>query len=411
MSRLLFALCLLFLSGAALAESGQVAVPEPSEKALAYYYTRNVLWAAGLLLALAVPALVLFTGWSARIRDRARRVSARWPAVLLIYLATYGAIEFVAGLPLAYYGAQVVEQRFGLSEQALGKWLADSLIALAVGIVIGYVVMLGIYKLLRASPRRWWLYGGIASVPFLFFLIFVTPVWIEPLFNKFGPMQDKALEARIVALAHRSGIDAARVYEVEKSVDTKKMNAYVSGFAGTQRIVMWDTTIRKLDERQLLFVMGHEMGHYVLGHGWKIVLFVSVLITLALYAAHRLSHGLIARFAPRFGFDRLDDVASYPLIAIVAGIVFFVCAPVANAFIRHLEHEADRFGLEITRDNHAAASAFAKMGAENLANPRPNRILHWLRDSHPATAERIEFSNTYKPWETGAPLVYADRFK
>lgn len=388
-----------------------VEVPEPTAQALAYYYVRNAVWLAGLLVGLLLPALFLFTGWSAKIRDVARRASSKGPVTILVYLLIYSALTFLIGLPLAYYDEFVVEHQFGLSNQTHAKWIADTLIGFGVGMVITYVIVLGIYRLLKRRPRRWWLYGGLAAIPFVVFMFMVTPIWIEPLFNKSGPMQDKALETRILALADRAGIEGSRVFEVEKSVDTKTTNAYVAGFFGTKRIVLWDTTLRKLDEPQLLFVMGHEMGHYVLGHMWELILFICAIIMLSLYATHRLSHGLIRRFQSRFAFDRLDDIASWPLVTLVATIVVMAMAPLFNAFSRYEEREADRFGLEITKDNHAAATAFARLQADNLAISRPNPILHSLRGNHPTIAERIEFANSYRPWEKGEPLKYQGHIK
>ncbi len=392
-------------------DNSPVAVPEASEKAMSYYYTTSTLWMLNVIWGLAVPALFLFTGWSARIRDLARRVSARWAVTILVYFVVFSLLTALLQLPLDYYGQFSVEHEYGLSNQTLTKWITDQLIGFAVSTVIGVIAVLGIYRALRASPRRWWFYSGLVAIPFVVTIILISPIWISPLFNKFGPMNDKALEAKIVALAERAGIEGARVFEVEKSVDTKTVNAYVTGVFDTKRIVLWDTIIRKLDERQLLFVMGHEMGHYVLHHVWQLVVFLCALIMLALYATQRLAHGLIDRYQGRFGFERLEDIASLPLMMLVVSVVFLATMPAFNGFSRHVEHQADIFGLEITRDGHAAGTAFARLQTDNLANPRPNPILHWLRGNHPTLAERIEFTNSYRPWEQGAPLKYEADFK
>jgi Zn-dependent protease with chaperone function len=328
-----------------------------------------------------------------------------------IYVAIFTALTALLALPLDFVGGYVVEHRFGLSEQTLAKWAADQAIGFVVATIVTFAAVLPIYALLRRSPRRWWLYASLLAIPFIFAIFLLEPIWVSPFFNRFGPMKDHALEAKIHALAERAGVGGARIFEVEKSVDTKKVNAYVAGFLDTKRIVLWDTILKRLDERQLLFVMGHEMGHYVLHHGQRIVLVLSALVMLSLYGAHRICGRLIARHKARFGFDRLDDVASWPLISLVAGIVFLVAQPFFNAFSRHLEHEADRFGLEITRDNRAAGEAFIRLQQQNLGVPRPNIVMHILRDTHPSVAERIAFANTYKPWATGAPLAYGDKFR
>lgn len=390
-------------------ETGTVAVPGASEQAMAYYQTGIALWILGGLVGLLVPAAILFTGVSARMRDLARRVSTRWPVVVPVYFLLFMLAISVANLPLAFYGDYVVEHRFGLSNQSLGKWLADAAIGAVIAFVIGSLVLLALYRLLAASPRRWWLWLGLLAIPFVLVASLIGPIWVEPLFNRFGPMQDRALEAKILALAERAGIERGRVFEVAKSEDTKTTNAYVTGILGTERIVLWDTLIAKLDERELLTVMGHEMGHYVLGHGWMAILFSCALFMLAFYGAHRLSRALLARYSARFGFDRLDDIASLPLLMLSAGLVLVLARPLVNAVSRHMEWEADRFALEITQDNRAAASGFAKSVRDNLEVPRPYRWVSLLRASHPTLADRIEFANTYRPWETGEPLRYGDR--
>jgi Zn-dependent protease with chaperone function len=251
----------------------------------------------------------------------------------------------------------------------------------------------------------------MAMVPFIVVIQLIQPLVINPLFNRFGPMKDQALEAEIIRLAERAGIEGGRVFEVAKSEDTKALNAYVNGFGATTRIVLWDTIIKALDRRQLMVVMGHEMGHYVLNHVWRLIAMTVATILLLLYAVYRVSGALIERYRARFGFTTLADVASLPLILLVASLVSLVTDPVSLAYARHLEHEADRFALEITRDNHAAATAFVILQQENLGVPRPGWLYTWFRENHPPLGERIDFSNDYRPWETNQPLVYADRFK
>ncbi len=392
-------------------EAGPVAVPEPSEKALSYHRSGNVLWAVGAAWGLLVPVLFLFTGLSARIRDWARRLGRKWFFVVGIYFVIFSLINFVVSLPLAYYVGFVREHAYGLSNQTFDKWFGNSLKALLVDLVVGFLFLWVPYLLLRKSPRRWWLYTGLLTIPFLFALILVVPVWVEPLFNKSGPMKDKALEAKILALAERAGIEGGRVYEVEKREDTETVNAYVTGFAGTKRIVFWDTTLAKMSERELLFVMGHEMGHYVLGHVWQTILFFSVVIMATLYAIHRTAGWLIGRYEHRFGFDQLSDIASLPLIVLLFGAYFFAVTPFVLAYTRHIEHESDRFGLEITRDNRAGATAFIKLQTENLAVPRPGPLYKLWRESHPPLGERIDFCNDYRPWERNEPRKYEHLFK
>jgi len=399
---------------AAAAERNQdpVPVPEPTEKALRYYRSGMALWGVGLLWGLLVPVVWLATGWSARLRDFASRLAGgRWYPTVALYFLLFLAISFLVDLPLAYYLDYVRPHAYDLSNQTLGKWLGDAAKGLAVGMVIATLFGWVPFLLLRRSPRRWWLWCAVLSVPFLAFLTVVAPIWVDPLFNQFGPMKDRALESDILALADRAGIEGGRVFEVDKSVDTEAVNAYVTGLGGTQRIVLWDTILDKVPRDGLLFVMAHEMGHYVLGHVLRSLVVEPLLVLAGLWLIHRAAGALFRRFTARFGFSELGDVASLPLISLLFGVFVFLISPLFLLYSRHLEHEADRFGLELTRNNRAAAEAFVALQQENLGNPRPGWIYKTWRASHPTLGDRIDFCNGYRPWERGEPLVYGDRFR
>ncbi|HEY4590505.1 MAG TPA: M48 family metallopeptidase [Thermoanaerobaculia bacterium] len=396
---------------AAQASSAPVPVPPASEKAMRHYRTGNVLWVIDTLWGLLVPALLLFTGFSARMRDAARTVGRNWFFTVAVYGILFTLVMAVLSLPFDYYEGFVRPHAYGLSDQTAAKWWSDHLTGLLIGCA-GVALLLWIpYLLLRKSPRRWWLYSGLTAFPLLTLLLFITPIWIEPLFNQFGPMKNKALESQILALADRAGIEGGRVYEVNKSVDTKTVNAYVTGFGGSKRIVLWDTTLAKLAPPEVLYVMGHEMGHYVLGHTWQLILLGTALALFGAWVIHLTAGELIARYRDRFGFAELADVASLPLMGLLLGVVSLVISPAVLAFGRHVEHEADRFGLEITRDNHDCATAFVKLQQENLSNPRPSLLYKLWRADHPPLGERIDFCNEYRPWETGQPLRYGDKIQ
>ncbi|MCI0415444.1 M48 family metallopeptidase [bacterium] len=392
-------------------ETGPVAVPVMSEKAVRYYRSGTVLWLVNIVLGLLIPALFLFTGFSARIRDWAQSLGRKWFFVIAIYFVVFTIMNFLIYFPLSYYQDFVRQHAYDLSNQTFSKWFSDSLKGLMVGLIMGVLFLWIPYLLLKKSPKRWWLYTSMLAIPFFCLVILISPIWIDPLFNKFGPMKDKALEGKILALADKAGIEGGRVYEVNKSVDTKTVNAYVTGFLDTKRIVLWDTILAKLNKKELLVVMGHEMGHYVLGHVVKAILFFSFITLVLLYAAYRTAGGLIQRFKNRFGFDQLSDIASLPLILLLINIFTLVITPVTFTFTRYQEHEADRFGLEITQTNHAAAMAFVKLQKENLSNPRPGLIMKLWRWTHPPLGERIDFCNQYRPWEKGHPLKYGHLFR
>jgi Zn-dependent protease with chaperone function len=392
-------------------EDAPVAVPPATDKAMDYYRSGNVLWVINLVWSVAMLVVILATGFSATLRGWSQRLGRRWFLTLVIYYLLFDLITTIADLPRAYYEEFVRQHAYGLSNQTFAKWWADTLKSFGVSCIVGALVLWVPYLMLRKSPRRWWLYTGLAIIPFIIVGNLIAPIWIAPLFNKFEPMRDKALETRILSMADRAGIEGSRVFEVNKSVDTKTLNAYVAGLFATKRIVLWDTIIRRMSPPELMFVMGHEMAHYVLGHMWYGVAFSSLLIMASFYAAYRASGAVLARWGARFGFTTLADIASLPLLLLLISVFSLIITPLSMAFTRHIEHEADRFGLEITQTSHSAGTAFVKLQEDALANPRPGLLYKLWRESHPPLGERIDFVNEYHPWRDGQPLVYGDRFK
>jgi STE24 endopeptidase len=384
-----------------------IPVPDATEKALSYYHGGLLIRFFSTAGSWLILGLVIFTGLSARIRNLSWRIGKKWFFTVGVYTSTLIIIFFAIDLPLSYYAGYLREHSYGLSNQTFGKWFGNSLIWLMIALIAGFLFAWIPYLLLARSPRRWWLYSGLLSVPLMIASTLVAPIWIDPLFNEFGPMKNKETEAKIIDLAERAGIEGGRVFEVNKSADTKAINAYVTGFGDTKRIVLWDTAVDKLDENELLFVMGHEMGHYVLGHIWKSILFFSLLAIATLYAIDRTARWLISRYHSSFGFNELSDVASFPLLALLLSLYCIIIVPIALTYTRHIEQESDRFGLEITQDNEAAANAFVKLQTENLGVPRPHWIFKLLRHTHPTLGERIDFCNEYRPWERGEQLKYA----
>jgi Zn-dependent protease with chaperone function len=387
-----------------------VAVPQPSEQALRYYYGNNLIWCLRMAGALAIPALLLVTGFTARLRDVAHRIGRRGYPTFCVYVALYLLLHAAAVLPFSYCVDFVRQHEYDLSNQTAGKWLSDLLkggvVTFVAACAVGWIPL----AVIRRSPRWWWFWLGLLAGPFMAFVVLITPIWIQPLFNEFGPMRDKPLEARILALASRAGIDGSRVFEVNKSVDTKAVNAYVVGLAGTKRIVLWDTLVDKLDDDEVLFVMGHEMGHYVLGHVVRTLGVIWGLAFAALLVTAHAARWLAERFARRFRFDALHDVAAIPLLLLVGQAVSLALSPLALAYSRYNEREADRFALELLQSNRAAATGFVKLQQENLGNPRPGPLYMFWRATHPNIAQRIEFFNTYRPWEEGQPLRYGHLF-
>jgi len=398
-------------SGPQQRSEAKVEVPEPTALAVQYHRSGNIVWAIGIALSVFIPGLLLYSGISARLWATAQRWGRRWYPSLAIYALLFTLSTALMAFPLAYYEGFIRQHAYGLSNESFQSWATDWLKSVALSWV-GLALVLWIpYLLLRKSPRRWWLYAGLATLPLATLLLMVSPALIDPLFNDFTRLKDPTLERRIVALAGRAGIPQSRVYQVDKSDETNTINAYVTGVGGTRRIVLWDTILAKLEPDEIEFVVAHEIGHFVLRHVLALIVLATVLGTVSFYVVHRVAGRLLLRFGPRFGFSRLSEPASLPLLVLLGTVVSLIATPLMLAFSRYQEHEADRFALELTRNNRAAALAFVRIQKENLAVPRPGLLYMTWRASHPSLGERVEFANHYRPWEEGKPLRYGELLK
>lgn len=402
---------MLELLAAVTCECSNVPVPEATPLAMQFYKSGNLLWLIEQAWSFILPLLFLVTGFTGKLGAFSTELGKKWFFSIAIYLILFTGICGVVNLPLEYYASYIRPHAYSLSSQTLSRWFGNYSKGVFVGMIGAIAFVWIFYLLLKKSPRRWWIYSSLASVGILFIVVFIQPIWIDPLFNKFGPMKDKALEQKILHLAARAGIENGRVYEVDKSQDTKTLNAYVVGFGSTNRIVLWDTTIQQMPTDQLLFVMGHEMGHYILHHIWWDMVYLSALSFAVFYLTYKSANYLLKRYKRRFGFTQLHQIASFPLLLFLLTFFLFLFSPLSNFVSRCMEHEADRFGLEITQNNRAAAEGFITLQQKNLGNPRPGNLYKFWRASHPPLGERIDFSNTYCPWRCGQPMKYAKDFK
>lgn len=379
--------------------AARVAVPEPTELALQYRRSGDWLWAFNQTWAILLPGAIAFLGLSTRIRNLASRIArGRKPPLIALYVLFYLTLVFVIDLPIAYYEGFVRQHAYGLSNQTLAKWFHNRLVGLGTSAVVSVIIAWIGFAVIAKSPKRWWLYLGLGSAPMIALGMLIQPIWIDPLLNHFGPMKNQELERSILDLAAKAGIEGSRVFEVDKSTDTTTINAYVTGVGSTKRIVLWDTLIAKLEPAQVLFVMGHEMGHYVLGHVIRTICLAPLMMIPALFFVDRRGRRLIARHQDRLGFDRLSCVAATPLILMLIEVAALILSPAALAYSRAQEHDADRYALELTHDNHAGATGFLKMQTENLGVPRPGLFFTLFRASHPSLGDRIDFCNDYHPW-------------
>jgi Zn-dependent protease with chaperone function len=363
----------------------------------------DTLYFVGQAYGIAVLLLVLATGLSARLRERARRVTKRPFLAAMIFTALLTLVTTVLTFPLELYSGYMVPHQFDLTNQTFVSWMGDGLKGLALGLVIGSplgaLALLGMRKI-----RRWWLVLWIGSIPIIILLVVIAPIFIDPIFNKFEPLKDEQLKQALLDEASRAGIEGSRVYQVNKSKQTKTMNAYVTGIGPTKRIVMWDTLLAKMDHDEILAVMGHEMGHYVLHHLWKGLAFSLLVSFLVFFLGQKLYDRGLAKWGGRWRIEsERGDPAALPWLLIGVSIVGFLLSPVTNGFSRYIEHQGDIFGLELTHLNEPTASAFVKFAEDSKVDPSPSKFIEFWRYSHPSLARRIEFVLRYRPWEQGKP--------
>jgi len=369
------------------------------------YWTKNLMLDFfGIGYGIVVALIFLFTKLSARIRDFAHVKARGRYGRMLIYLTIYSLLSYVISFPLGWYQGFALEHQYQLTNQSFGAWFGDEMKGLMIGIVASAVIPLVMLAYLAIEKvRLWWVALAIGSVPVIVILTLIQPIVIDPLFNKFTPLKDQVLKQQIIDLAAKAGIPGRNVYQVDKSAQTKKYNAYVNGFGASQRIVLWDTTLEGMKHDEILFVMGHEMGHYRLGHIWKGIGFFSVLSFGLFFLSGLMMTWAVRRFGGQWGFRELHDVASIPLFGLALSLVGLVAQPLSNFYSRGIEHQSDTFGLEVTHLNDAAARAFIKLGSQNKSNPEPPTVLKWFRYSHPPLVERVRYAIEYRPWEEGKP--------
>jgi Zn-dependent protease with chaperone function len=355
-----------------------------------YSYTRYALYFASTLVNALALTVLLRCGVSARLRNLAGRTGRNGLARAYIYYPLLTLAYGAPTLPLTLYSSFLLPHQYGLSNQSFGGWMADGAKGFAISSALAPPIIALLYWSLKRSPRRWWLGFWLALIPLLIAAVLLTPLVVEPLFNKFGPLRNAELQERILALAARAGIERGRVFEVDASVRTKGVNAYVTGLGGSARIVLWDTLLQRLNEREVLFVMAHEMGHYQEKHV-PLGLTLSILGSLfVLLVTDRGTRWLLARHGDRWQVHHLDDLASLPALMLVLMVVNFLGSPVESAVSRTIESRADQFALRLTHDPEAGASSFIKLSELNLSHPSPPPFVELWMFSHPPLQKRIQ---------------------
>jgi len=364
-------------------------------------YNRLKRNASVLSLAVSVACVVAFlvTGASIGLRDFAERIATRVSpaafaptAAVVVYVALLLIGMEVVPLPLSFYGGYLLERRYELSNESLGAWLRDQLKALAIGVVLFSAAASILYALIRRSPDGWWLTAGLVFALLIVGLAQAAPVLLLPLFYTVKPLDRDALRMRLMALADRAGARVLGAYEWGLAEKTKKANAALAGIGGTRRILVSDTMLAEYSDDEIEVVLAHEIAHHVHGDIWKGIVFESALILAGFFLASR----ALAALAGPFGLRGAADVAGLPLLLLAAGAVSLLMVPVAHALSRTFERRADRFALDLTRNPQAFISAMRRLGAQNLAEEHPSKVVQWLFYSHPPVPERIAAARAFE---------------
>ena len=387
--------------------------PEKRARAIAYARARYRLHFAGFAWSCGALVAIIALRFGPKFRDRAESASRRRFAQAAIFVPLLFLTQGVLELPVSAYGHHLA-LLYGQSIQGWGSWLWDQAKGLLVGLVIAIPLVWLLYAILRKSPRRWWLWFWLALLPILVFLIFVTPLAIDPLFFEFTPLAPAhpELAEAIGKVTVRVGqpIPPERMFAMNASAKYTSINAYVTGLGASKRVVVWDTTIEKATLPQTLFVFGHEMGHYVLHHVPRTIAFLWGLL-FVLLAGGAWVLGRVFERPGRWGIRGLSDWASLPVLLLGLTVAGELATPVVGAYSRAQEHAADVFGLEaihglVPDSRRAAAEAFQLLGEVNLSDPDPSPfITFWLYD-HPPLADRLRFAAEYDPWGKGESPKY-----
>jgi len=378
--------------------------PDKLQRAIEYAHARNWLYFIGEIYGVTVLLAILALGVSAKFRDWAQSASSRRSVQALVFVPLLVLAIDLLNLPLGIYG-QHLELKFDQSIESWPAWLWDWTKGEFLSIALAILLVFILYAVIRRSPLRWWFYFWLACLPILLAIMFSEPYIIEPLFFKFEPLAKQ--HADLVNELEKV-VERGRMFEMEASEKLKSLNAYVSGFGASKRVVVWDTTLEKLTTPEILFVFGHEMGHYVLGHIRNSLILSSLFALLLLYAGYHVAHWTIRRWGTAWRIRALDDWASLPALLLIISIFSFFSQPIANGYSRWQEHQADIYGLEVTHglipDSRAvAAHSFQVLGEVGLDEPDPNPFVEFWTFSHPSIAERVAFAQRYDPWSGGTP--------
>ncbi len=351
-----------------------------------------ILW--DFLYGVAVVLLLLNLGWSGTMRNLAERVTRFKPVHTIVYWVQYLLLTTILGFPLTVYEEYFREHKYGLATQTFGPWMGDQLKGLGVNLVLGGILAVVLFGIVRRLQRTWWIWGSVATLCFLILVILIVPVYIVPIFNKVTRLDDPKVTEPILRLARANGIPAHDVFEIDASRQTTRMSANVSGFGSTMRITLNDNLLRRGSPEEIQAVMGHEMGHYVLNHIYKDILFFGVVIVVAFALLQWSLNWSLQHWGEKWQIRGIGDTAVLPLVVLLVSIFGFVATPILNTQTRTEEREADMYGLNASRQPDGFAQGAIHLGEYRKMNPGP--VEEWIFFDHPSGRNRIYAAMRWK---------------
>src|SRR5215469_5419039 len=346
-------------------------------------------------LALAVVLwLLLHFRWSAKMRNLAERITRFRPLQTLLYWVQFIVVVSVLMFPLGLYEGYFREHKYGLLNQNFGQWMRDQLVGFAVSVVLGAILLVPLFGLVRRLGKNWWVWGAVVMIIFAAFVALIAPVYIAPLFNKYKKLEDARVRDPILQMARANGIPARDVYEFDASRQSNRVSANVSGFANTMRISLNDNLLNRCTLPEIETTMGHEMGHYVLNHAYKGLVMFGVLIFFAFAFVNWSTNFALARWGTAWDLRGIGDVAVLPLVAFFFSLFFFLATPVSDTITRTMEYEADMYGLNAARQPDAEANVDILLGEYRKLDPGP--LEEFVFYDHPSGRTRITAAMRWK---------------
>ncbi|MFJ8086934.1 M48 family metallopeptidase [Lysinibacillus sp. NPDC095746] len=353
-----------------------------------YSKIRNFLFFVATPLEWLIYFIILTMGVS-RYFEKVATSQTKWKLLQnASYLFLLSFLLYVVLFPLDYYRYNL-SKTYGISTQGFSSWMRDGIIDFWVNFGMSLIIVSVLYWLIKKSAKRWWLYAWLLTIPFTIFVMFIQPVVIDPLYNDFYPLKNKELEEKILSIAAQANIPAEHVYEVNMAEKTNALNAYVTGIGSNSRIVLWDTTLNRLTDNEILFIMAHEMGHYVEKHIYFGIAGYLLLSLLGLWLTAKCLRWFIGRYGQVLKIKKIGDISSYPLFLLLTSVLLFASSPLSNYISRYQENRADQYAISLTGDRESAITAFQKLTISGLSEVNPQLLVKWFRYTHPPMLERI----------------------